>query len=384
MARLSVVICGGGIAGVEALLRLRRLAGDEVDIALISPAEELIIRPATVLEAFGGPPAPRYPTSAVIADTAARWERDSLSWVDRNRRIVHTVDGREVFYDALLLAIGARELPPSPHVRLFRGRGDDDAFVHFVDDVTAGRLERIAFVQQRGAARILPLYELALFTAERARESGRRTEISLVVPDAQPLATLGAGAGTMISDLLVNAGIRLHTDADPVVLSPRRLQLEPDGRDLHPDAIVSLPSLTGPNIRGIPGYAVDRFLHVDEFCRVRHTDRHIYAAGDATDMPIKHGGIGAQQADTAAAGIAHLAGCGPAAEPLHPVVEATLATAEGPRYLSAQLIAGRGWHTQLHVRPPWSTDQKVIAEELSAYLRSADQCAADHSTTPTL
>ena len=42
----------------------------------------------------------------------------------------------------------------------------------------------------------------------------------------------------------------------------------------------------------------------------------MFAAGDATDFPVKHGGLGAQQADTAAAGIAHLAGTGERPAPL--------------------------------------------------------------------
>jgi len=54
MAGFSVAICGGGIAGVEGLLRLRRLAGDQVDVTLISPGEELVYRPWTVLEPFTG------------------------------------------------------------------------------------------------------------------------------------------------------------------------------------------------------------------------------------------------------------------------------------------------------------------------------------------
>ena len=35
---------------------------------------------------------------------------------------------------------------------------------------------------------------------------------------------------------------------------------------------------------------------------------HVFAAGDAADFPVKQGGIGTQQADVAAAGIAALAG----------------------------------------------------------------------------
>ena len=69
MAGFSVAICGGGIAGVEGLLRLRRLAGDQVDVTLISPGEELVYRPWTVLEPFTGRPARRYPIARISADT---------------------------------------------------------------------------------------------------------------------------------------------------------------------------------------------------------------------------------------------------------------------------------------------------------------------------
>ena len=364
---------------MEGVLRLWRLAGDEVDIALISPADELVYRPGTVSEPFERVPARRYPTATIVADTGARWERDSLSWIDRGRRIVHTEDGREVFYDALLLAIGARELPPSQHVRVFTGRDGGAGYARVVDDVTAGRVENIVFVQKPGAAWVLPLYELALLTAHHARSHSRRLELSIVIADRQPLPALGPEAGALMTGLLADAGIALYTETEALIRSPRRVLLKPSGKQLHPDVVVMLPSLIGPNVRGIPGYAEDRFLHVDEYCRVRHSGGHIYAAGDATDLPVKHGGLGAQQADTAAAGIAHLAGCGPAPEPLRPVVDATLLTADGPRYLSAQLIAGRGWHTQLHDQPPWGTAAKVVAAELASYLRGLDARTARQS-----
>ena len=98
----------------------------------------------------------------------------------------------------------------------------------------------------------------------------------------------------------------------------------------------------------------------------------MFAAGDATDLTVKQGGVGAQQADTAAAGIVHLAGLGDAPQPLHPQIRATLITGGAPVYVSAHLIAGQGWRTTLHEQPPWPPDEKVIAEELGPYLRSLD------------
>ena len=49
---LHVVIAGGGVAAVETLLALRELAGQRVEITLLSPERELIYRPVTVAEAF--------------------------------------------------------------------------------------------------------------------------------------------------------------------------------------------------------------------------------------------------------------------------------------------------------------------------------------------
>ena len=59
--RFRAVICGGGIAAVEGLLRLRRLTGDVVDVTLLAPNEELRYRPVAVLEPFSRPVAKRYP-----------------------------------------------------------------------------------------------------------------------------------------------------------------------------------------------------------------------------------------------------------------------------------------------------------------------------------
>ena len=71
MADFRVVICGGGIAAVEGLLRLRRLAGDSLDIQLLAPADELVYRPLAVREpfAFGAPR--RYPLRRIARDTQA-------------------------------------------------------------------------------------------------------------------------------------------------------------------------------------------------------------------------------------------------------------------------------------------------------------------------
>ena len=66
------------------------------------------------------------------------------------------------------------------------------------------------------------------------------------------------------------------------------------------------PQLGGPALAGLP--ADERgFIPIDEHARVRGVPG-VYAAGDGTNFPIKHGGLGTQQADAAAEEIAARAG----------------------------------------------------------------------------
>jgi NADH dehydrogenase FAD-containing subunit len=52
MSDFRVVVCGGGIAAVEGLLRLRRLLGGSVDIEVVAPNDELVMRPLAVRQPF--------------------------------------------------------------------------------------------------------------------------------------------------------------------------------------------------------------------------------------------------------------------------------------------------------------------------------------------
>ena len=48
-----VLVAGSGVAGLEALLALRKLAKDRVELELLCPQQVLNYRPLTVAEPFG-------------------------------------------------------------------------------------------------------------------------------------------------------------------------------------------------------------------------------------------------------------------------------------------------------------------------------------------
>ena len=121
--------------------------------------------------------------------------------------------------------------------------------------------------------------------------------------------------------------------------------------------MIALPELFGPEMRGIP-LGDHGFIQVDPHCRVPGVE-HIYAAGDATDFPIKHGGIGSQQADTAAQSIAALAGASVTPQRFNPTIHGMLVTNEKPQYLTAHITGGHGFSSEITDTPTWSPPSKI-------------------------
>jgi sulfide:quinone oxidoreductase len=362
-----VVVCGGGVAGLEALLRLRQLAGERVDLTLISPNAQLAYRPHAVLEPFGLGSVQHFPIAPMIADTSTAWLRDELSWLDVAHRIVHTAGGRVLEYDALLLAVGGHRVSSATGTLVFTDRSVE-AYRRVADKLAAGESTSIVFSVPDGPSWPLPLYELALLTRRSASEHGRMPDITICEPNTRPLAAFGAAAAEAVTHLLLESQVALHTRCTAEPSGPHWAVLDDSGVRIPADHVVTLPKISGPNIRGLPGDAVDRFVTVDEYCRVAGTGGRVFGAGDATQSPIKHGSLSAQQADCAAAGIAHLAGAAGTPEPLRPTIRGALLTGAAPLYLTARLIGAAGWQSEVHREPPWDPGQKIVADELSRYL----------------
>jgi sulfide:quinone oxidoreductase len=65
---LHVVIAGGGVAGLEALIALRDLAGDPVRVTLVAPEPDFAYRALSVGEPFLATHTQRYPLARIAED----------------------------------------------------------------------------------------------------------------------------------------------------------------------------------------------------------------------------------------------------------------------------------------------------------------------------
>jgi sulfide:quinone oxidoreductase len=223
----------------------------------------------------------------------------------------------------------------------------DETLNGLIRDIEGDYIHSLAFVAPGPIAWPLPLYELALMNAGRAYDMGIELSTTIVTPEDSPLAIFGATASSAVTELLHQANIQTINPAYAEVPRSGEVVISPGERHLRVDRVIALPELHGPCVRGIP-LGDHGFIRVDPLGRVPHVE-DIYAAGDATEFPIKHGGLAAQQANVAAQSIAAQAGA---------------------------TTGGNGFSSKISDTPTWSPPGKIVARYLAPYLDELDQESA--------
>jgi sulfide:quinone oxidoreductase len=372
-----VLIAGSGVAAVETALALRALVDERLQIDLLAPAAELQDRPWSVLTPFGAEAARRIDLAGLVRELGLSWHRDSLAAVACDAHHVLTRDGERLPYDLLVVAIGARSQEAIPGAVTFRGPLTAGAVEGVLDRAVRDPEHRLVFAAPPGATWALPLYELALMSSAFLRERNiADPDITVVTGETQPLEALGTDAADAVRTALARYGIKVVTGAAPVAASERSLLLQDGGR-VGADAVVALGEVVGPRIAGLP-HDDAGFIPVDEHGGVRDCD-DVFAAGDATSFPVKHGGLATQQADAVAEAIAVRVGAAPSASPFRPVVNAMLLAGDAPLYVRADLTTGAGVASR---DPLWSPLDKLAGRYLSPYLASGAATGATLEVRP--
>ena len=364
----NVLIAGGGVAALEALIALRELAGERVRATLLAPEHDFVYRPMAVAEPFCLGHADRHPLATIAREFGATLVRDSLAEVDPDARTVTTGSGKAIGYDSLLIAVGARPRPVYRHAITFGADGAPEALAGLLSDLELGYTKRVAFVLPSTVAWSLPLYELAVMTARDVWSAGiDGVELFLVTPEARPLEAFGPEAAAMVEELLGGEGIEFigSTYADVghgfVLAGDRRIDA---GRT------IALPVPSGPAIAGVPADP-EGFIPVDEHGQVQGLEA-VFAAGDATTSRIKQGGLAAQQAVAAAEAIAARHGADLDPQPFRPVLRGMLMTGGQRRWLRAPAGATPG-HSKAALHALWWPPTKIATRYLAPYLMGREE-----------
>ena len=306
---MKTLVAGGGVAAIETVLALQALAGERVTVELLAPGGDFVQRAAAVRAPFDGADTPRV----ALDELGVKRHRGALAGVEGN--VALTSDGGHFLFDRLVVAVGARPVEAVPGATIFRG------------PISAGAVEyalnRERVVLTAPDARwTLPLYELALLSGH--------PDLTIVTPEERPLEVFGEVASEAVERRIGSfVGATVPDRVIDGALVTR------DGRLIPADAVIALPRLHGPFIGGLP-HDEDGFLSIDAYARVT---RDVFAAGDATNEPVKQGGLAAQQADAAAEAIAAEAGAPVTPRPFTRILRARLLTADGPLELCRDLDA---------------------------------------------
>ena len=196
---LDVVIAGGGVAALETALSVHALAGDRVKLTLLAPAAEFVYRPVAVLEPFLRIPPRRLALKKVADELNATLEQDTVAGVDRDRRVLRTGADRQLRYDALVIAVGARVTEAPPGLLALDVGHMDESLRKVIEKIDAGSIRRLAL-----------------------RLRGRRGRCPPTSSRSSPSGTLGSGTSSSISPSSPVSRGRWTSSAPP---SARRLPM---------------------------------------------------------------------------------------------------------------------------------------------------------------
>jgi sulfide:quinone oxidoreductase len=374
-----VLVIGGGVAGLEAVLALRELAGKLVDVELVAPEYQFFYRPLAVLEPFGSRPRDSWELADLTRAAGARFTPGELRALNVEGHVAELTSGQRIPYNAVVLACGARPEAAVAGALTFRGPADGERFKALLDEIKAGRAKRLVFAVPSGIVWPLPIYELALLTATALEREGLDATLLIVTSEPAPLALFGRAASERVHDLLRERGIAVQASTYPVEVSDGLLKCV-RGSDVAANGVVALPRLRGPAIEGVPR---DRngFLRTDAHGRVAGAP-DVFAAGDITAFPIKQGGLAAQQADAVAEAIAAAAGAAIEPTPFRPVLRALLLTGARPTFLQVELGGGHGETSTASQEPLWWQPGKIVGRRLAPFLAGLGLLDAPAATEP--
>ena len=209
LAHPQIVIAGGGVAAIEALLALRHVVGEQVSSRCsrrsgasstaprrsVSRSASAARAPSTSLRS----PATRAPSSAAGARGRGSGAGSSGS-----------ATAGELSYDVLIVAVGAVPKPALPGAVTFAGPAQAVEVAAVLDRSSAARSRRLVFAVPGEATWSLPVYELAIMAAVDLRDRGvANATLGIVTPEPEPLRLFGAAAGAALRAMLDARGITL-------------------------------------------------------------------------------------------------------------------------------------------------------------------------------
>jgi sulfide:quinone oxidoreductase len=291
----TVMVLGGGIGGVVAATRLRKLLGREHRVLLVERETDHLFQPSLLWLMLGWrrPEQIQRPI-ARLARRGIEIVRGNVEHIDPARRAV-VVNGKEQTADYLVIAVGA-ELAPET----IPGLAQAGHNLYSLAGAQALSAARANFRRGRLVLLVSAVpfkcpaapYEAAMLLEDDCRRRGTRAAVSVDVytPEPGPMATAGPEVSKQLRQMVESKGIVYHPEhAVTQVDAGQRLIHFANGTSAGFDLLVYVPPHRAPQavkdagLTGPSGWVgVDRATLATKFPGV-------YAVGDITGIPLAIG-----------------------------------------------------------------------------------------------
>ena len=218
--RPRIVIAGGGVAAIEALLALRHIVGEQVSITAARARAQL--RPPSVVR--GRAVRLRRSRAASTSPRSRATRARSCGAEPSTRSSPHvtpsSTGGEDLPYDVLVVAVGA--IPSARRARradVRRARPGRPTSPRSSTESSDASSVVSSSRSPPESTWSLPVYELAMMAAVDLRDRGvTDATLGVVTPEPEPLRLFGPAAGVAMREMLDARGISLWTGARPLGL----------------------------------------------------------------------------------------------------------------------------------------------------------------------
>lgn len=289
----TVVVLGGGIGGIVAARILRKRVPEDVRVVLVDRDRTHTFTPSLLWLMSGDRTVPRITRDRRrLARKGIELLVGETEGLDPTRRTVR-VDGADISYERLVLALGAQ---PAPELTPGLVAGGID--IYSADGaLAAGRALRTI---ERGTVAILVAglpykcpaapSEAAFLVEALLRRRGARVRVALYTPEPFPMPTAGEALGRTLAGMLQARGIALRTQhaVQEVDTVGRQLHFE-NGVRADYDLLLAIAHHRTTRAVRESGLVNDSGFVPTDPSTLSTWDKGTYAIGDVTQIPIAGG-----------------------------------------------------------------------------------------------
>ena len=295
-----VLIIGGGSGGT---ILANSLDPRSFDVTLVTASTDHLFQPALLYVAFTGAGTDIVRDERRLLKRHVRLVQDRVTAVDLGSRTVLGTGANRYDYDELVLATGIGTDPGQiPGLDQVGARfGDYHSSISQAEklwrSLAAFRGGTVALGQSTPICKCPPSPLEGILLADRLlRRRGVRERSRLVFFTPYPRAYPAEAVNRIVEPLLAERDIEVLTFFDVDRIDPETRTIHSiEGEALEADLPIVIPPFVGADILYQPAEVLDpsRFLITDrDTLRVRGAE-HVFAIGDATNLPTSKSGVGA-------------------------------------------------------------------------------------------